>query len=100
MDEVDIEPVDLGNEVRQRVQLRFAPPPIIIRLPVAGELRHERQLHALLAVIDQLPFRPSDGPNAPLQVREIVVRSMETERPNGRIASRLAKNERVGLALR
>jgi hypothetical protein len=37
VDEVDVRPVDLGHEVRQGVQLRLAPAPVVLRRPVAGE---------------------------------------------------------------
>ena len=47
VDEVDVEPVDLGDELRQGVQLRLALAPVVVRRPVARELLHRRELHAL-----------------------------------------------------
>ena len=40
VDEVDVEPVDLGHELRQGVQLRLAPAPVVVGRPVARELLH------------------------------------------------------------
>ena len=47
MDEVDVEPVDLSDEIRQRLQLRLAFAPIVFRSPVLHELLHRGELHAL-----------------------------------------------------
>ena len=38
MDEVNVQPIDIGDELRQGIQLRFRLPPIVIRRPVAREL--------------------------------------------------------------
>ena len=47
VDEVDVETVDLGDELRQRVQPRLEPPEVVLGAPVAHELLHRRELHAL-----------------------------------------------------
>jgi hypothetical protein len=38
VDEMDVQPVDLGHELRQGVQYGLAPAPVIIRRPVAREV--------------------------------------------------------------
>ena len=38
VDEVNVEPVDLGDELRQGVQLRLALAPVVVRRPIAREL--------------------------------------------------------------
>ena len=38
VDEVDVEPVDLGDELRQGVELRLALAPVVVRRPVAREV--------------------------------------------------------------
>jgi hypothetical protein len=38
MDEMNLEPIDLGDELRQRVQARLASAPIVFSGPIAGEL--------------------------------------------------------------
>ena len=54
MDEVDVQPVDLGCELRQRIQSRLTPAPVVFVLPVARELLNRRQLHALLSIRHEL----------------------------------------------
>ena len=73
MDEMNVQPVDLGNEVRQCVQPRFAPAPIVIGRPIVRELLHKLELHALGPIIDQLTFWPSGGFDAALEIGKLLV---------------------------
>ena len=59
VDEVDVEPVDLGDELRQRVQLRLDLAPVVLGRPVARELLHRRELHALRRRRRRSPARAS-----------------------------------------
>ena len=59
VDEMDVHPVDPGHELRQRVQFRLAPAPVVLGRPVAGQLLDRGQLHALRPVGDQLPGGPA-----------------------------------------
>src|SRR3989442_5748662 len=83
VDEVDVEPVDLRDELRQRVQPRLEPPKVVLAAPVAHELLNGRELHALCLVCDGLPFGPARRLNAPAKVDE---GSSGTSRRKGRIA--------------
>jgi hypothetical protein len=56
--EVDVEPIDLGHELRQGVQSRLDPTPVVVGGPVARECLHWRQRHALGRIRDGLLFRP------------------------------------------
>jgi hypothetical protein len=47
VDEVDVEAVDLGDEVRESVQPGLDPPEVVLGAPIADELLHRRELHAL-----------------------------------------------------
>jgi len=47
VDEVDVETVDLGHELRQAAQPRLQPPEVVLGLPVAGECPDRRELDAL-----------------------------------------------------
>ena len=47
VNEMNVEPVDLGDELRQGVQLRLDLPPVVVRLPIARELLNGRELDAL-----------------------------------------------------
>ena len=74
VDEVDVDPVDLGRELRQRVQPRLARAPVVVGRPVAGELLQRRQLHALRAICDELLAGPARRRDAPAQVVEFAPR--------------------------
>jgi len=64
MDEVNVETVDLGHELRIAVELRFDFPPIVPIRPIVGELLNRRQLNALRVVVYGLTLRPSVGQNS------------------------------------
>jgi hypothetical protein len=61
VDEVDFEAVDLGHELRQGVEPRLDPPEVLVGSPVARELLHGRQLHALRTIRDGLRFGQARG---------------------------------------
>ena len=52
MNEVDVQAVDLGNEVREGVDPRFALAPVVLRAPVTREFLHGRERHALRKIGD------------------------------------------------
>ena len=93
MDEVDVEAVDLGDEVRQRLQTRLALAPIVLRSPVLDELLHRGQLHALCiarcrrgrpdpprsCVGHQFALRPSRGVDAPAKLVNLLLREADRE---------------------
>ncbi len=51
MDEMNVEPIDLGDELRQGVQPRLALAPVVICRPIVRELLSRRELHALRASV-------------------------------------------------
>jgi predicted ATPase len=77
-------PVDLGLELRQRVQPRLAPAPVAIARPVARELLDRRQLHALRAIIDELLARQAGRREASTEVLQSLVRNVYVERADRR----------------
>ena len=80
VDEVDVHPVDLGRELRQRVQSRLARAPVVIGRPVARERLHRRQLHALRPICDELSGRPARRVDAAAQLIELLLRNVYPER--------------------
>jgi hypothetical protein len=68
VDEVDVCPVDLGRELRQRVQFRLARAPVVLGRPVAGELLDRLQLHALRPVCDEFLAGPACRGDAPPKI--------------------------------
>jgi hypothetical protein len=76
---VDVHPIDLGRELRQRVELGLAPAPVVLGRPVAGELLHRGELHALRPICDELLARPPCGRDAPAEVVDLLVRDVDAE---------------------
>ena len=99
MDEVDVEPVDLGGELGQGVELRLALAPVVVRRPVAREVLERRERHALRRVRDGLLLRPPRGLNAPPQVGKFRFRNIYMKRTNRILVSCLLANMSHGVLL-
>ncbi len=82
VDEVDVDPVDLGDELRQRVQPRLHLPPVVIGLPVADQRLHRREPHALRLISNDLLVRPPACGEATAQINQVLLRHIDTERTN------------------
>src|SRR5437763_6957246 len=82
VNEVDIQPVDLGDELGMRVQLRLAPPPVVIGRPIPRERLNEGELHALRRIGDGFLLRESRRRNAPAQFDQIRFWSLEAKWAN------------------
>jgi hypothetical protein len=67
VDEVDVQPVDLGDEVRQGGQLGLAPAPVVLLRPVTRQLVDHRLPHALRMIGDELAVGPVGGRQARAQ---------------------------------
>src|SRR5207247_2361951 len=80
VDEVDVHPVDLRDELRQGLESPFNLPPVVVRSPVAGELLHRREPHALRLILDDLLAGPPHGPDTPAKVVEILLWNIDAER--------------------
>jgi hypothetical protein len=81
--EMDAEPVDLGDEVRQLVQLRLAPAPVVICRPVPREILHHRERHALRVVGHRLGLGPPGRVHAAAQIGEFGLGETDRERADG-----------------
>ena len=82
VDEVDVHAVDLGLELRQRVELLLAAAPVVPVQPVAGERLRRCQLHSLRAVGDELLAGPACRFDTPAQVVDRLLRKLDVERPD------------------
>ena len=80
VDEMNVQPVDFGHEIRQGVQLRLDLAPVVVVRPIARELLNRRELHALRFIRDRLPLGPHRRVDAPAQVGKFLFRSAEGER--------------------
>src|SRR5215213_312445 len=83
MNEMNVQPVDLGDELGQGVESRLHLPPVVLRCPITRECLHRRQLHPLRLIGDGLPFRPAHRHDALAQVVEVRLRSLEAEGTDG-----------------
>src|SRR5947207_11323114 len=79
VDEMNVHAINLGDELRQGVQSRFDLAPIVIRLPVACELLHRRELHALSIVLHEFRRRPLGCLYTPAQFGEFRFRNIYVE---------------------
>jgi hypothetical protein len=68
VDEVDVQSVDLGDELREGVQPGLTRAPVVVGHPVAGELLDHGQRHALGLICDGLFLGPVRGRDAPPKV--------------------------------
>ena len=82
VDEVDIEPVDLGPELWQSVQLGLAGAPVVGGAPVCRQSLDRGQLHTLRPVDDQLLGRPAHGRKASSQRLQFRLGDINRKRPD------------------
>ncbi len=88
VDEVDVHPVDLGRELRQRVQPRLALAPVVLGRPVARKRLQRRLLHSLRPVGDELLGRPARRLDPAAQLSEPLLRDLDPEWADGCCLSR------------
>src|ERR1044072_9269677 len=89
VDEVNIQPVDLGDEIRQGVQSLLARAPVIFRSPIARELLNRRELHALRRIGNRFLLRPPCSVDASAQFAELLVRKTYLKRTNCMLVAEL-----------
>ena len=90
VNEMNVQPIDLGDELWQGVQSRLHLPPVVFRPPIARECLHRRELHALRRIRDRFPFRPLGRADAPAQFGKFRFRNIDLKRTNsGLITARL-----------
>src|ERR1700689_2963384 len=82
MDEMDVEAVDLGHELRQRVELRLALPPVVVRPPIARDFLDRGELYALGVVQDGLTIGPARRRDAPAEIDQRILWNVNLERPD------------------
>ena len=83
VDEVNVQPVDLGDELRHSVQLRLDLAPVVVRRPIARECLNRGELNALRVIRDRFPLGPPCRLDAPAQFGEIRFRKIHVKRTDG-----------------
>ena len=72
VNEMNVQPIDLGDELRQGVQSRLDLAPVVFCRPIARERLNRRELYALRCIRDRFPFRPLRRDlNAPAQFGQV-----------------------------
>src|ERR1044071_7408501 len=76
------QPIDLGDELRQRVHFRFDLAPVILCRPIARERLDRRKLYSLGCICHGFPFRPFCRIDAPAQFGDFGFRNIYMKRMN------------------
>jgi hypothetical protein len=79
VNEVNVQPVDLGDELRHGVELRLALAPVVVGHPVAREFLNHRERHALRLIRDRLLLGPVRGRDASTQVLQGLIGDVDVE---------------------
>src|SRR4051812_6867762 len=84
VDEMDVHPIDPGDEVWQGVQSRLALAPVVVVEPIAGELLHRLEAYTMRVICDWLLLGPAGSAEACTQILEIRFGCFDRERPDCR----------------
>ena len=79
VNEMDVQPVDIRDELRIAFELRLDLAPVVLLHPIAGDLLHRRERHALLEIGDGLPFGPARRENPLTKVVKFLFRNVNVE---------------------
>ena len=79
VNEMNVQPVDLGDEMRQGLQFRLALAPIVVFAPIIREFLNRRELDALRCIRHRFPLGPFCCVDASAQVGEICFRKTYME---------------------
>jgi hypothetical protein len=79
MDEVNIQPIDLGQELGETIELRLESAPVVLSLPVVDKRFSILQADTLRPVGDGFRIRPSSSGQSLLQVLNLGVRDRDGE---------------------
>jgi hypothetical protein len=79
VNEMNIDAVDLGDELRQGVEPSLYLAPVVFGRPIARELLCCRELNALRRIADSLPIRPSRRQHAPPEIDKLLLRHVDAK---------------------
>ena len=82
MDEVDPKPVDLGTEVRQRIQLSFLPAPIEAVAPITAKLAEIGEIGSVSSARTICLVWPADVVEARDEIVEDLLFDVDREWPH------------------
>ena len=96
VDEVNVQSIDLGQELRQGVQFRLDLAPVIFCRPVARQRLRRRELYSLSRVCNRLSFRELCRVDAPAQFGQFGFRNIHMEGANGGLVGGLVGGSLCG----
>ena len=79
---VNVEPLDLGLELAERIQLCLAPPPVVPVAPIAGQVLQHLQRRALRPIAHAFLFGPASKIEPQVKVIKLGLGNGECEGPN------------------
>src|SRR5262249_60442922 len=82
MDEVDVEAVDYGRVLRERIQPLGKATEVVLGRPVLGERLQRRQLDALRGVVGELLGGPARRLDPPAQILDLLLWYLDLEGPD------------------
>src|SRR6201992_728424 len=80
VDEVDVQPIDLGQELGEAIELGLEAPPVVAALPVAGQRSGVLYANPLRPVAHRFRVGPSSSGQSLLQVVDLRIRDRDGER--------------------
>ena len=80
VNEVDVDAVDLGHELRLRIQLRFRLSPVVAGAPILDERLDLGELYPLRLIVDRLAVGPARRRDAPAQLIKFLLWDIGGER--------------------
>src|SRR5713101_1512739 len=83
VNEMNVQPIDLGYELRQGVQFRLDLAPVVICRPIARQRLNRRELYSLGCICNRFSFRPLRRLDAPAQFGQFGFRNIHMEWLNG-----------------
>ena len=82
VNEMDVEAIDLGDEIRVVVESRFDLAPVVFSFPVVLEFLDRRERHALRKITDSLFFRQTRRGDPAAQVGDLFFSDVHAKRAN------------------
>src|SRR5262245_26197449 len=87
VNEMNIEPIDLRDELRQSVQPGLTVAPVVLVCPVPREGLNRGELYALRLIRDRLAIGPPCRVDAPAQFDELLLGNINMKRTNRGLVS-------------
>jgi len=79
VDEMNVQSVDLGDELRIGIQLRLDLAPVVVGRPITGERLDGGELNALRVIRDRFPLGPTGRVDAPAQLGKVRFRKIHSK---------------------